>query len=153
MSCLLLQMDHDFIFSLASRFIIYSLSFVVRRYAIYIDISRKYKGAVPHHQDLMGGWGIAPPFLTSALDVSEWSVLHPGPFNPGKEPRMPIRQEAECTREPVWTLRSKEKSLSHAGNQTLAIQEVTRHCVYWAIWALAYSIHSCKIMEYIVNQI
>jgi hypothetical protein len=36
--------------------------------------------------------GIAPPFLTSALDGGEWSALRPGSaLPPGNEPPVPIR--------------------------------------------------------------
>jgi hypothetical protein len=38
----------------------------------------------------MGNRGIAPPFLTSALDGGEWSASLPGRFIPGKEPPLPI---------------------------------------------------------------
>jgi hypothetical protein len=31
-----------------------------------------------------GGRGIAPPFLTLALDGGEWSVSHSGHFTPGE---------------------------------------------------------------------
>jgi hypothetical protein len=38
----------------------------------------------PHHEEISGSGGIAPPFLTSALGVSEWSGSHPNRFTPGK---------------------------------------------------------------------
>jgi hypothetical protein len=45
-------------------------------------------------------------FLTSALDGGQWSALHPGrTLPPGKEPSVPIVQEAGWAPEPVWTQR------------------------------------------------
>jgi hypothetical protein len=61
----------------------------------------------------MRSGGIGPPFLTLALDEG-----------PGKEPPVPIRQEAGWAPEPVWTLWSKEKYLSPARNRTLDFQPV-----------------------------
>jgi hypothetical protein len=34
------------------------------------------------HEEVLGIWGITPPFLTSLLDVGEWSASHPGRFIP-----------------------------------------------------------------------
>jgi hypothetical protein len=36
------------------------------------------------HEDIWGSGGIAPPFLTSALDGGEWSTSHPCCFTPGE---------------------------------------------------------------------
>jgi hypothetical protein len=36
----------------------------------------------PCHEDIWGSRGIAPPFLTSTLDVSEWSCSRPCRFTP-----------------------------------------------------------------------
>jgi hypothetical protein len=39
----------------------------------------------------MGGGGIAPPFLTSALDAGKWSASRPDRFTPGERaPRHPL---------------------------------------------------------------
>jgi hypothetical protein len=58
-------------------------------------------------------------FLTSALDESEWSVSHPGRALPrGKDPAVPIVQEAGWAPEPVWTQRLEEKSFSPARDRT-----------------------------------
>jgi hypothetical protein len=38
----------------------------------------------PLPEDVWGTKGIAPPFLTSALDGGEWSVLRSGRVNPGE---------------------------------------------------------------------
>jgi hypothetical protein len=37
----------------------------------------------PRHEDVWGSVGVAPPFLTSALDVGEWSGTRPSRFTPG----------------------------------------------------------------------
>jgi hypothetical protein len=43
------------------------------------------------HVDIWESGGIAPPFLTSALDEGEWSVSRPGLFIPGEiDPRYPL---------------------------------------------------------------
>jgi len=50
-------------------------------------------------------------FLTSALDVREWSASRSGrSLTPGKGPPVPILQEAGWAPEPVWTQRLEEKS-------------------------------------------
>jgi hypothetical protein len=50
--------------------------------------------------------------------------LHaPAALPPGKEPPVPIGQEAGCAPEPVWTLWRREKSCT-AGNRTRAVQPV-----------------------------
>jgi hypothetical protein len=58
-------------------------------------------------------------FLTSALDGSQWSASRPGrALPPGKEPPVPIVQEAGWAPEPVWTQRLEEKScLCRRSNQ------------------------------------
>jgi hypothetical protein len=49
-------------------------------------------------------------FLTSALEGGEWSASRPGrALPPGKEPQVPIVQEAGWAPEPVWTQRVEEK--------------------------------------------
>jgi hypothetical protein len=49
-------------------------------------------------------------FLTSALKGGEWSASRPGrALLPGKEPPVPIVQEAVWAPEPVWTQRLEEK--------------------------------------------
>jgi hypothetical protein len=55
-------------------------------------------------------------YLTSVLDVGEWSVSRPGrALPPGKEPPVPIEQEAEWAPEPVWTQRLEENPLHLSG--------------------------------------
>jgi hypothetical protein len=50
-----------------------------------------------------GGGDIAPPFLTSALDGGS-QLYAPEALSPGKEPPVPIGQEAGWAPEPVWML-------------------------------------------------
>jgi hypothetical protein len=49
-------------------------------------------------------------FLTSALEGGEWSASRPGrALPPGKEPPVPIVQEAGWAPEPVWTTDNSNK--------------------------------------------
>jgi hypothetical protein len=67
-------------------------------------------------------------FSTSALDRGEWSASRPGRASPpGKEPPVPIGQEARWAPEPVWTQRLEEKSSASVGNPTPVVQSVIRH--------------------------
>jgi hypothetical protein len=55
---------------------------------------------IPRHEDVWGSGG-------------KWSVSHPVRFTPGKEPPVPIGQEAGWASEPVWTRwRIRKKLLS-----------------------------------------
>jgi hypothetical protein len=55
-------------------------------------------------------------FLTSALEGGEWSASRPGrALPPGKEPPVPIVQEAGWAPEPVWTQRLEERSSASVG--------------------------------------
>jgi hypothetical protein len=72
-------------------------------------------------------------FLTSALEGGEWSASRPGSaLPPGKEPPVPILQEAGWAPEPVWTKRLEEKSSASFGGRTPAVQSVVRHYTDWA---------------------
>jgi hypothetical protein len=72
-------------------------------------------------------------FLTSALEGGELSAPRPGhTLAPGKEPPVPIVQEAGWAPEPVWTQRLEEKSSASVGDGTPAVQSVVRHCTDWA---------------------
>jgi hypothetical protein len=42
------------------------------------------------HEDVCGSGGIVPPFLTSAIDVGEWSASRSGRFTPWKRTPIPI---------------------------------------------------------------
>jgi hypothetical protein len=60
--------------------------------------------------------------------------LHaPAALPSGKEPPVPMEQEAGWAPEPAWTLWSKEKCLSPAGNRTPAVQPVAHRYTDWAI--------------------
>jgi hypothetical protein len=62
-------------------------------------------------------------FLTSALEGGEWSASRPVRALPlGKEPPVPIVQEAGWAPEPVWTQRLQEKSCASVGDRTPAVQ-------------------------------
>jgi hypothetical protein len=75
-------------------------------------------------------------FLTSAPEGGEWSASRPGrPLPPGKEPPVPIVQEAGWAPEPVWTQRLEERSSASVGDRTPAVQSVVRHCTDWATMA------------------
>jgi hypothetical protein len=67
-------------------------------------------------------------FLTSALEGGEWSASHHSCDLPqGKEPPVPIVQEAGWAPELVWTQRLEEKSSASVGDRTPAVQSVVRH--------------------------
>jgi hypothetical protein len=72
--------------------------------------------------------------LSSALEGAEWSASRPGrALPPGKEPPVPIVQEAGWAPEPVWTQRLEGKSSASVGDRTPAVQPVVRHYTDWAI--------------------
>jgi len=50
-------------------------------------------------------------FLTSAVDGGQWSASRTGRFTYGKEPPVPIAQEAGWGPEPVWTGGREKESL------------------------------------------
>jgi hypothetical protein len=65
--------------------------------------------------------------LTSALEEGEWSASRPGrALPPGKEPPVPIVQEAGWAPEPVWMQKLEEKSSVSVGDRTPAVQSVVR---------------------------
>jgi hypothetical protein len=73
----------------------------------------------------MGSGGIAPPFLTSALDRDEWSASYAGHFTPGK-----TAPGKHCIRgwvDPRAGPDDVEKRNIHAGNRTPTVQHVPRH--------------------------
>jgi hypothetical protein len=83
---------------------------------------------------LGGRGGTAPTlFLNSAREGGEWSASRPGrALPPGKEPPVPIVQEAGWAPEPVWTRRLEEKCSASVGDRTPAVQSVVRHYTDWA---------------------
>jgi hypothetical protein len=50
---------------------------------------------------------------------------------PGKEPPVPIIQEAGWAPEPVWTQRLEKKSTASVGGRTPVVQSVVRHYTDW----------------------
>jgi hypothetical protein len=72
---------------------------------------RKVKGKAvlvfneaPHHEDVWGSRGTAPPFLTSELD-GDWSASRPDLFTPqGKHKPISTEQRAGWAPQPVWKL-------------------------------------------------
>jgi hypothetical protein len=70
-----------------------------------------------------GAWGerrySSCSFLTSALGGGEWSASRPGrALPPGKEPPVPIVQQARWAPELVWTQRLEEKYFALTGDRT-----------------------------------
>jgi hypothetical protein len=53
-------------------------------------------------------------------------------YPPGKEPPVPIGQEAGWAPEPAWTHRLEEKSSASVGDRTPVIQSVVSHYTDWA---------------------
>jgi hypothetical protein len=49
----------------------------------------------------------------------------------GKDPPVPIVQEAGWASEPVWTQRLEEKSFAPAGDRTLIARSIVRHHTAW----------------------
>jgi hypothetical protein len=71
--------------------------------------------------------------------VGEWSASRPGrALPPGKEPPVPIVQEAGWASEPVWTQKLEEKSFASIGDWTLVVQSVVKYYTDWATPALIY---------------
>jgi hypothetical protein len=72
-------------------------------------------------------------YLTSELDGGKWSASRPSrALPPGKEPPVPIVQEAGWAPEPVWTQRLEEKSSVSVRYRTPVVQSVFRHYTDWA---------------------
>jgi hypothetical protein len=84
--------------------------------------SKKKSKAVPlHAMEARGGERrySSYSFLTSALDGGVWSASRPGrALPPGKEPPVPIVQEAGWAPEPVWTQGLEETSSAPVGDRT-----------------------------------
>jgi hypothetical protein len=77
-----------------------------------IFVYLKAKAVPLHAMEAVSGEGkYSSSFLTLALDGVEWSASRPGcALDPGKEPPVPIGQEAGWFPELVWTQRLEEKS-------------------------------------------
>jgi len=64
-------------------------------------------------------------FLTSALDIGEWSYSRPGCFTPGKRPPpVLLGYETGWDTEPVWTGWRREKNPAPPGNRYPVVQSV-----------------------------
>jgi hypothetical protein len=72
---------------------------------------------------LWGSGGIAPPFVTSALDAGEWSASRPGRFTPGE-----IALGTHWIGGWVGPRCDKDKNLALAKIRTPVIQPVARSC-------------------------
>jgi hypothetical protein len=69
----------------------------------------------------------------------EWSASRPNrALPPGKEPPVPIGQEARWASEPVWTQKLEEKSSAPVGDRTPVVQPVVSHYTAWATPATIY---------------
>jgi hypothetical protein len=79
------------------------------------------------NENIWGSGGIAPPFLTSALDAGELSVSRPCRFTPPPSPETIPRypQEAGWAPEQVWML-YRRKNLTPTGIRSPAVQTVAR---------------------------
>jgi hypothetical protein len=64
----------------------------------------------------IGNGGMAPPFLTLALDGDDWSTSRSGRFSPTEV--APATNCMEDCMESVWTLQRREKFLAPTGNRT-----------------------------------
>jgi hypothetical protein len=70
-------------------------------------------------------------------------------YSRGKEPSVPIVQEAGWAPEPVWTQRLEEKSSASVGDRTPAVQSVVKHYTDWAtpahnavVYELLFQLHN-----------
>jgi hypothetical protein len=77
------------------------------------------------HEDTWGSGGIAPPFLTPALDRGEWSASRSGRFPPGKESLVTIGYESGGRRAGLDAVEYR-KSLALVGNPTTSFQAAAR---------------------------
>jgi hypothetical protein len=84
--------------------------------------------------------GIAPPFLTLALDGDEWSASRLGRFTPGKNPGYPLNRRLNGPQSRCGYCGLEEKSLAPAGNRTPGVLSVALLYTEWVI--LAHAIHN-----------
>jgi hypothetical protein len=95
----------------------------------------KSKAAPLHATEEHGekGGNSSYSYLTLALDGGEWSASRPGStLPPGKEPLVPIGQEAGWAPESVWMQKLEEKSFAPAGDWTPVVQSKVSHNTDWA---------------------
>jgi hypothetical protein len=87
------------------------------KFFLWLKACRLFDGFASHYEDIWGCEGIAPPFLTCALDGGEGQfhrpLLHPW----GKRPRYRLDW---------WFggIQNQSGSLAPAGNRTLVVQHV-----------------------------
>jgi hypothetical protein len=86
------------------------------------------------HEGILGSGGLAPLFLTSALDGGEWSSSPPWRLYPWGLSSL----EAERPTEPVCPLWSRGKYLASARNWTQVVYSVARRYTDWTISAPTY---------------
>jgi hypothetical protein len=68
------------------------------------------------HKDVWGSVGIAPPFLTSALDGGECSASSLSCFTPGGNPLHPYQLDRRLDRPQRWYGRCEENKVAPEGN-------------------------------------
>jgi hypothetical protein len=85
---------------------------------------------------ILENWGreVLAPVFHDLGTRREWVVsITPRPhFTPGKEPPVPIVQEAGWAPEPVWTQRLEEKSSASVGDRSPVAQSEANHYNDWA---------------------
>jgi hypothetical protein len=77
---------------------------------IKINLSMCLITYASYQEDLRRSGGMAPLFLTSALDVGEWSDSRPGRFTRKKSRPYPLDMRLSGLKELVWTLWRREKT-------------------------------------------
>jgi hypothetical protein len=88
----------------------------------------------PHHEDVWGNAGIAPPFLISALGGGEWSASCIFHFIPRKRAQYPLDMKFDGPRAAPHAL-SRNKLFSPPGIECPAVQPVTLLTELNFVWA------------------
>jgi hypothetical protein len=96
----------------------------------------------------MGWGGIAPPFLTSTLDGSEWLASRPGSFSAA----YPVDRRVGET-QPGWTTWRRDKSLSSARNQTAVFQLVARRYTDSILHAFVNLLHILGLQTWVLQYV
>ena len=94
------------------------------------ELKSKVNCLWPCHGDICGEVEVqVHTFLTLALGGGKWSTAFVGCFILGKNPPLPIKQGGWVGPESSMDIFRREKSLSHAGNQTAGSPSMQRsHC-------------------------
>jgi hypothetical protein len=95
-----------------------------------------------------GGGSIAPPFLTSALDESDWSDSRFYSFTHKKEPAVPLDQKAGRAQESDWNLWDRGKLLAPAWSWKL--KSLDFHSLY-ASWDIIKTIIKWRRIRWTEN--